>query len=76
MYLGAPFVSIVLKRFPHYGRFLQYSGFALMVVALVSSSFASKVWHLILTQVCLFRALFPGLAPYHQSMDDFLIAHV
>lgn len=54
MYLGAPFISILVQRFPNQRRYAQFIGLGLMVVALVSSSFATEVWHLIMTQGILY----------------------
>jgi len=54
MYLGAPFISAFLQRFPGQRRWCSIIGLMLIVMALVSSSFATKVWHLILTQGILY----------------------
>ena len=54
MYLGAPAVSALLESFPAQRRHAQLLGLFLMVVSLVSSSFATKVWHLIVTQGILY----------------------
>ena len=54
MYLGAPFISAVLQRFRTHRRYLQFICLGLMVVALIASSFATEIWHLIMTQGVLF----------------------
>ena len=50
MYLSAPLVSALLAAFPHYTRICSFVGLAIIIVAFVASSFATRVWHLILTQ--------------------------
>ena len=50
MYLSAPLVSALLAAFPYYTRHASYVGLGTIVVALIASSFATRVWHLILTQ--------------------------
>ena len=54
MYLTAPLVSLVLQAFPRHRRLVSFVGFIILVVGLVSSSFATRVWHLILTQGVLY----------------------
>ena len=54
MYLGAPLVGAFLSRFPLQRRYLQFVGLGLMILGLVASSFATKVWHLIVTQGIIF----------------------
>ena len=54
MYLGSPFSFALLQRFPHQRRFCAVAGLITMTVALVTSSFASRVWHLIITQGVLY----------------------
>lgn len=54
MYLTAPIVSALLHIFPFYRRYCSILGLIIIVVALVSSSFATRVWHLILTQGILY----------------------
>ncbi len=50
MYLSAPLVSALLAAYPYYTRYCSYVGLAIIIVALVASSFATRVWHLIMTQ--------------------------
>lgn len=50
MYLGAPFIFAFLHWFPLQRRYCAVIGLAIIVVALIASSFATRVWHLILTQ--------------------------
>ena len=54
MYLGAPFTFALLRRFPHHRRRFSVAGLVITSAALVSSSFATRVWHLILTQGVLY----------------------
>lgn len=54
MYLTAPLVSILLQSYPHQRRHWASLGFAILVIALVSSSFAARIWHLIVTQGVLY----------------------
>ena len=54
MYLTAPLVSLLLQAFPLWRRTCTHIGFVTIVVALVASSFASRVWHLIATQGVLY----------------------
>ena len=74
MYLGAPFVGAYLQRFPAHSRWLQFFGLLVMILGLVASSFASRVWHLILTQGVVF-GLSGGLVylPTIRYMDEWFI---
>lgn len=54
MYLGSPFSFALLQRFPSHRRFCAVAGLVIMTISLVSSSFATRVWHLILTQGILY----------------------
>ena len=54
MYLGAPPISMLLQRFPLHRSHVQILGFVMLVTSLVLSSFATKVWHLIVTQGILY----------------------
>ena len=54
MYLGAPVVSALLQRYPRQRRGIQFAGLALMIAGLLASSFATQVWHLIVTQGIIF----------------------
>ena len=75
MYLGAPFTVALLQRFPHHRRRFAVAGLVIASIALVSSSFATHVWHLILTQGVLYAAggsilYFPALI----FMDEWFIS--
>ncbi|MCJ1450004.1 hypothetical protein MMC28_000332 [Mycoblastus sanguinarius] len=50
MYLGAPFTFALLQKFPYHRRYFSVIGLFIIVLALITSSFATRVWHLILTQ--------------------------
>lgn len=54
MYLGAPFSFALLQRFPLHRRHCAVVGLVIMIIALVASSFATRVSHLILTQGVLY----------------------
>ncbi len=54
MYLGSPFSFALLQRFPLQRRFCAIAGLVTMATALVASSFATRVSHLILTQGVLY----------------------
>jgi MFS family permease len=54
LYLGAPFIFAALSRWPQSRRGCTYVGIGIMIVALILSSFATKVWHLILSQGVLY----------------------
>ena len=63
MYLAAPLGFAVFQRWPHICRKSSPLGLAIVVVAIALSSFATSVWHLILTQGVLY-ALGGGLLYY------------
>lgn len=50
MYLGAPFTVSALQKWPKYRRYYAGIGLGIITIALVISSFSTRVWHLILTQ--------------------------
>ena len=54
MYLGAPFTFAVLQWWPKYRRYYAAIGLGIIAIALVLSSFSTRVWHLILTQGVLY----------------------
>jgi MFS family permease len=61
MYLSAPFIFAGLTKWPHLRRTSSVVGLFIMCAALATSSFATKVWHLILAQGVLY-AIGGGLA--------------
>jgi hypothetical protein len=63
MYLAAPIVFAIYQQFPLFLRQSTFYGLPIVVLAIVLSSFATKVWHLILTQGVLY-ALGGGLLYY------------
>ena len=63
MYLAAPLLFAVFQRWPHICRKSTPLGLAIVVVAIALSSFATSVWHLILTQGVLY-AVGGGLLYY------------
>jgi hypothetical protein len=63
MYLAAPLLFAVFQRWPHICRKSSPLGLAIVVVAIALSSFATSVWHLILTQGVLY-AVGGGLLYY------------
>jgi hypothetical protein len=54
MYLAAPFLFAGFQRWPRIARRCSPFGLALMVIGLALSSYATTVWHLILTQGVLY----------------------
>lgn len=54
MYLGSPLCFAALQLWPFLRRMCTAIGLAILIVALVASSFSTSVWHLILTQGCLY----------------------
>lgn len=50
MYMGSPFVFMMLQRWPNFRRQSCSLGLALIAIALVVSSFSHDIWELILTQ--------------------------
>ena len=54
MYLGAPFTFVALQNWPKYRRYYAGVGLGIIAMALVISSFSTRVWHLILTQGVLY----------------------
>ena len=54
MYLGAPFTFAALQWWPKYRRYYAAIGLGIIAIALVLSSFSTRVWHLILTQGVLY----------------------
>ena len=54
MYFLSPFVLETCRRFPHRRRLLTIIGLAFLPLTLVASSYAQRVWQLILTQGVLY----------------------
>ncbi|KAE9380516.1 MFS general substrate transporter [Stipitochalara longipes BDJ] len=54
MYLIAPLTLYILEAWPSTRRLSSILGLVVVVTALVASSFSTQVWHLILTQGCLY----------------------
>lgn len=50
MYLWAPISLYILEAFPVLRRLSSILGLVIVITALVGSSFATEIWHLILTQ--------------------------
>ena len=50
MYLGSPFSFVLLQRWPSLRRKSMFIGLIIATIGLIASSFATRVWHLILTQ--------------------------
>jgi MFS family permease len=53
-YLGNPLVTPFTIRYQKYQRHMILMGWLICIVALLSSSFATKLWHLIITQGVLY----------------------
>ena len=54
MYFASPLSLFIMQRWPRTCRFSSLIGLAIACVGILSSAFATKVWHLILTQGVLF----------------------
>ncbi|KAJ5081277.1 hypothetical protein NUU61_009541 [Penicillium alfredii] len=54
MYLASPFSLLILQRWPHTCRFSSLIGLVVASIGIVSSSFATRAWQLILTQGILY----------------------
>jgi len=54
MYLGAPFTCAFLQRYPNLRRKCSVVGLVIITLALIISSFSTRVWHLILSQGVLY----------------------
>lgn len=50
LYLASPISLFILQRWPHLCRMSSLAGLAISVAGLLSSSFATQVWQLIVTQ--------------------------
>ncbi|KAK7467603.1 hypothetical protein VKT23_004656 [Stygiomarasmius scandens] len=56
LYLSSPIVLPLFNRFPWYKRRFMILGLFLCVVGLLGAAFATKAWHLILTQGVIYAA--------------------
>jgi hypothetical protein len=54
MDLIAPLTLYILEAWPSIRQLSSISGLVVVLIALVTSSFSTQVWHLILTQGCLY----------------------
>lgn len=54
MYLGSPLCFAAMQRWPFVRKWGTAIGVVILVISLLSSSWASQVWHLILTQGILY----------------------
>lgn len=54
MYLIAPLTLYILESWPSIRRLSSIFGLVVVLTALIASSFSTQVWHLILTQGCLY----------------------
>lgn len=54
LYLSAPLVYVMLKKYPEYRRLCSLCGFVLVLAAVIASSFAQSVTQLIITQGLLY----------------------
>ncbi|TVY57326.1 Fujikurins efflux protein [Lachnellula suecica] len=74
MYLFAPVSLYILEVYPSIRRLSSIFGLVIAIIALISSSFATKVWHLILTQGILYAIGGSFLyAPTMFYLDDWFI---
>ena len=61
MYRGALFTVALLQRFPNHRRRFTVAGLAITSIALISSSFVTHEWQLLLTQNILYAICDPIL---------------
>jgi len=66
LYLGSFIVYALLNRFITFQKYACPLGFAIMSLSLILASFATKVWHLILTQGIMFAI--GGCLPLYTSV--------
>jgi hypothetical protein len=50
MYLASPISLFILQRWPHLSRMSSIVGLVIVIIGIISSSFATRVWQLLLTQ--------------------------
>ena len=74
MYFFTPFILGFCRRFPHRRRLCTILGWAFLPLTLVASSYAQKVWQLIVTQGILYAI--GGCMLYHptlQYLDEWFV---
>jgi hypothetical protein len=74
MYLGGPFCFVMMHRWLFVRKWSAAIGTAIMVVSLIASSWATQVWHLVMTQGVLYAI--GGSFLYFRvilSVDDWFI---
>ncbi|EER25107.1 hypothetical protein CPC735_017090 [Coccidioides posadasii C735 delta SOWgp] len=54
MYLGSPICFMAMQKWPFWRTWSIRIGFIIIIAALVTSSFATDVWHLVFTQGALY----------------------
>ncbi len=54
MYIGSPVIFVILRKWTSLRKSSNVLGLLIMISALILSSFAYEVWHLILTQGVLY----------------------
>ena len=74
MYFLAPFVLGICRRFPHRRRLCTFLGLTFLPLTLVASSYAQKVWQLIVTQGILYAVGGCMLyLPTFQYLDEWFV---
>lgn len=53
-FLGAPIITPITAKWHKYQRQMIWAGWAMCIAGLIAASFATKVWHLIVTQGVLY----------------------
>jgi len=53
-FLGSPLTAFLTIRYQKYQTYMIWIGWLTCILALVGSSFATKLWHLIITQGILY----------------------
>ncbi|WVQ83767.1 hypothetical protein IAT38_005911 [Cryptococcus sp. DSM 104549] len=54
LYMGCVFLGPLLAAFPRWQKTLQFAGLMGAVVAMITSAFATKPWHLVVTMGCIY----------------------
>jgi len=74
-YLGAPFVTVLAKRYPKYQRHMIWAGWPVCILSLVAGSFTTTVEGLILTQGLMYGLGFVTLTfPIISMVSEWWIA--